>query len=293
MPEDTDQTQRETYGDAPGWSGRQTTNESGKGAPPGASPTPGVEPAAPPAEVVEQQPPSSEQVTEQAPPTPSQPATEDVPFHQHPRWIERQKELEEARRQRDEAMRLAQEAVQRPIQPLQPAPLQADPWEPYVKHQDPHTAQFWQSMHMLVQHERRQARQEAVQELQPVIQAGMEKLAVMDLRDFRKENPDITAGSKEEAQIVAYMEGRMDGMRHPLESAKRNVLFNTLNAEVKAYKTKQAGIPQKRAAATSEASAGIPAGAGLPGQRRGAMDRASEVADKGGGILDMAKAFFK
>ena len=292
MPEETDQEQRETYGDAPGWSGAMTTNVPDKGAPAGASPTPGAD-TAPLAEVVEEQPPSSEQVTEQAPPTPSQPATEDVP-------IERQKELEEARRQknesdrqRDEAMRLVQEALQRPVQPVQPPQPQADPWEPYVKHQDPQTAQFWQSMHTLVQHERRQARQEAVQDLQPMIQAGMEKLAVMDLRDFRKENPEITAGSKEEAQIVAYMEGRMDGMRHPLESAKRNVLFDKLNTEVKAYKTKQAAIPQKRAAATSEASAGIPAGAGLPGQKRGAMDRASEVADKGGGVLDMAKAFFK
>ena len=286
MPEDAEG--RETYGNAPGWSDKQTEQAPDKGVK-GASPAPDVD-AAPSAEVSQEETPSEAPVTEQAPPTPSQPAADDVPFHQHPRWIERQKELEETRKQRDDALRLAQQVVER-TPPVQTQP-QADPWTPYVSHQDPETARFWTSMRDLVRHERQQGRQDAVQDLQPVIQAGMEKLAMIDLRDFRKDNPEISPGSQEEQQIVSYMEGRVDGMRHPLESAKRNVLFNRLNSEVKSYKTKQAAIPQKRAAATSESSSGIPSTAGLPGKPRTSNDVASDILDKGGTMRDVAKAIF-
>ena len=199
MPEDAEG--RETYGNAPGWSDKQTEQVPDKGAP-GASPTPGVE-AVPPTEVSQEETPSEAPVTEQAPPTPSQPVADDVPFHQHPRWIERQKELEETRKQRDDALRLAQQVVER-TPPVQPQP-QVDPWAPYVGHQDPETARFWTSMRDLVRHERNLGKQDAVQELQPVIQAGMEKLAMIDLRDFRKENPEISPGSEEEKQIVSYL----------------------------------------------------------------------------------------
>ena len=126
----------------------------------------------------------------------------------------------------------------------------------------------------------------------PMIQAGMEKLAQIDVREFRKENPDIKPGSPEEQQIIAYMTGQVDGIKHPMESAKRNAQFERLQTEVKAYKTKQAAIPQKRAAASSEASAGIPAGSGLPGKKNGWEDRVGEVLDKGGSLRDAAKHLF-
>jgi|SRR3990167_937403 len=282
---------REIYGNAPGWSDKQTEQAPDKGAL-GASPTPGVE-AAPPAEVSQEETLSQEAGSEQAPPSTSPPASGDVPFHQHPRWIERQKELEETRKQRDDALRLAQQVVERtaPIQPALAQP-QVDPWAPYVSQQDPESARFWTNMRDLVRHERQQAKQEAVQELQPVIQAGMEKLAMIDLRDFRNENPEISPGSQEEQQIVSYMEGRVDGMRHPLESAKRNVLFPRLTTEVKSYKTKQAAIPGKRAAAASESSSGIPQTAGLPGRSRSTQEVAAEIIDKGGTMRDVAKAIF-
>src|SRR3990167_9947800 len=98
-----DEAQRETFGDAPGWSDRETTTEPQKKGVAGASPAPD-ELTAPSAEPSQDEGSSVEPAPEQAPPTPSQPAPADVPFNQHPRWIERQRELEEARRPRDEAM---------------------------------------------------------------------------------------------------------------------------------------------------------------------------------------------
>lgn len=143
-----------------------------------------------------------------------------------------------------------------------------------------------------MQHERNLGKQDAVRELQPTIQAGIAKIAQIDTRDFRRENPEIKPGSEDEQMIVAYMEGRMDGNTHTIDSAKRNTLFNRLEAENRAYKGKQAAVPTKRAANATDTSSGIPATAGLPLAPGNWRQVAGDIIDKGGGVIEAASAIF-
>jgi hypothetical protein len=275
----------ETYGDAPGWSENQGTNPPGvvpatspvasEGEPEGAPPTPEPQPEG-----------SSEQGTPQAPP-PATPPTEDVPFHQHPRWIERQKEIERLRVERDEAQRLARLAVERIQQPTQAPVQQDDPWQGLVNHPDPATAQFYQQQRTLFQ---REAERMADQKLQGVLQAvdaGRRELAAIKIGQFRKENPDIKPGSQEEAAIANFVQQGFD-----LDTARKLALYDMLEAENRALKGKQASVGQKRVAANSEASAGIPAGAGLPPKPGDWRERAGAVLDKGGTMKDVANSIF-
>jgi hypothetical protein len=287
MPQvDEDQQQRETYGNAPGW-------KDGQRVVPPMAPEP-AEPDATPAPSAEPEPPVQEEASEEATPQTSQPEPEQQPYNVPPkeRWDEVIQQRKEAERQRDEALQFARQILQRQ-QPQAPAQPATDPWEALVNNQDPAVAQQWTLLKNLVQHERKLGKQDAVQELQPVIEAGMSKLAQLDLNAFRKENPDIKPGSEEERLVTAYMEGQMDGVRHPLESAKRNALFNKLDTENRALKSKQAATPGKVAAANVEHSAGIPSRSGLPGQVRSTEEQAGEVIDKGGTAIDAAKAIFR
>ena len=170
------------------------------------------------------------------------------------------------------------EALQQVRQPVQTAQPQVDPWEDLVNHPDPATAQFYQGQKRLMEHERQRAKQEAIAELQPVLDAGRAEIARLNTERFREKNPDIKAGSEDEQQIVAYMSGAVDGVRHPLESAKRNALYDRLEAENRALKAKQPAIPRK-AAANVETSPGIPETAGLPGKPGGWRQEAEEAFD--------------
>lgn len=234
----------------------------------------------------------SEQVPETGTPsstTPAQPAEHDVPFHQHPRWIERQQELEALRQQNQALTQTVQRMAQLP-QPTQASQPAADPWDGYVNHVDPVQAQFWTQMRALVQHERQLAKHEAIRELQPVIQAGMQELVQLNLREFRKENPEVTPGSKEEANMIAYMDGRIDGVRHSLESAKRNALYDRIALENQALKGSQQSARTKLAANTSEASPGIPSTATLPAKAGNWRDRVRASYRKGGSLTEIANA---
>ena len=281
---------QQTYGDGTGWSAA----ERSAGTPPAASvprpePEPGTIPEAAP--VVAPSPEPEPPAPETTPPLPSQPVSTDVPFHQHPRWIERQRELEDARRRADQAEHLARLALERSQLPQAPV-AQPDPWEGKVNHPDATTAQYWQEMRRLVQYERQQAKQEAVQELMPVIDAGRQELARISVQEFRRQNPDIKPGSEEERLVAAYMNGQIDNVRHPIESARRNALYDRLEAENRALKSKQSSVSQKRAAAHTDSSAGIPQTAGLPQTKASAEEAAGEVLSQGGNAVQAAAAFF-
>lgn len=291
---------RQTYGNAPGWAQeRQTTippvprNQAAPLAQEEAPPASDAA-AAPSAEVVVEAP-SQEQVSEEGTPSTTQPEpakTWNAPPQE--RWEARQQELERERAARAEAERqnrLLLETIQR-VAP-QPQSIQApDFWAGRIDHPDPATAQYWQGQKQMFEMAAEQGKQRAIAELQPVIQAGMRKFAAQDTETFRKENPDIQPGSAEESLVIAYMNGSVDGVSHPIKSARNNAVIQRLEAENRALKAKQAGMPQKRAAAQVEAGAGIPAGAGLPGRMSSAQERAGAVIDRGGSHLDAAKAFF-
>lgn len=290
---------RETYGNAPGWAQRRQA-ETPAGQP---APVPPAQEDAPPASDVETAPSaapveSQEPVVspESAPPQPAvEPAPEsDVPFHQHPRWIERQQELARERQRATDLQRQNQlllETMQKVVP--QPQPTQTpDFWEGRINHADPATAQYWQGQKQMFELAVQTGKQAAIAELSPVIQAGMQKLAAIDTRDFRKENPDIAPGSQDEALVIAYMEGRVDGLRHPIESARNNAVIKRLEAENRALKSKQSAIPAKRAAAQTTHGAGIPQGAGLPARPGDWREQAGEVLDRGGGMKDVLHLVF-
>ncbi len=280
---------RQTYGEPSGWSNARRPLEDG------AAQQAGVQDASPPSEpqeIVEEQTPTP--ASEPTPPSPSQPGTEELPFGKHPRWIERQQELVRER-QRAEALaaqnKLLTETLQRVAPQPQAAPVN-DPWDGLVNHPNPADAQYWQRMKGLMQVERQAAKQDAINELAPQLQWGMRQLAAVQETEFYRQNPEVKPGSEEAGKIAAYMNGEIDGVRHPLESAKRNVMYDKLDAENRALKQKQAGVAQKRQAALPEASAGIPNGSGLPAPAGNWRDRVSKALDNGGGWNDALKAAF-
>ena len=230
--------------------------------------------------------PASPQVPGQAPPPTSQPEAA-KPWNLPPedRW-------NELRRDRDEARRAYQELAGRIAQPVQPAQPQADPWDGLVNHPDLATAQHYATLKRVVDHSVQQGREQAYRELNPVIGKLQRDQAAIGLKDFRKENPDIVPGSEDEVLVVAYMEGRVDGMPHSIESARNNAVIRKLEMEVKTLRGQRAATPQKRQAAGVESSAGIPATAGLPPKPGDWKETASAIIDKGGGMLDVAQAIF-
>ena len=199
---------------------------------------------------------------------------------------------EKQRLQEEKAQRVAM--LQRPVQVMQqPAqPAATDPWDGLVNHVDPATAQFYQRMQQVVRAERFAGKQDAIQELSPVIQAGMTRLAELDIRDFRRDNPEIKAGSDQEKLVVSYMNGQMDGVRHTLESAKRNALFDGLQEENRTLKSKQQAVPKKVVAGQVESSSGIPQVSGMPKPVQTTSDVVSQVVRQGGSMMDAAKAIF-
>lgn len=213
----------------------------------------------------------------------------EVPFNQHPRWIERQQELERERASRvalEQQNRMLMETMQR----FAPQQVRPDMWAGKIDHPDPATAMFWQQQKQLFDVAKMEAKQEAVAELQPLIQAGMGQIAQLNVRQFRQDNPDIQPGSQDEALVIAYMEGRVDGIKHPIDSARNNAVVRRLETENRALKGKQSAVQNKVAANFSESSSGIPSSSGLPQKPQDWRDRAREAYRKGGDLADVANA---
>ena len=197
---------------------------------------------------------------------------------------------EELRRERDEARRQVQELAMRPTSVAQPTQPQADPWEGYLNHSDPATAQFYQQQKRLMEHSLTQREQVVRKEVEQEMTGLRTEVARLNTERFREKHPDIKPGSEEERQIVSYMSGQMDGVRHPLESAKRNALYDRLEAENRALKAKQSSVGSKVAANISESSSGIPAGAGLPGKPGDWRENVRQAHRKGGDLASMLNA---
>lgn len=230
---------------------------------------------------------------EATPPTSqAEPTTKPWNLPPEQRWEELRRERDEARKREHQAFELLQQAAQRPVAPVAPATPQVDPWDGLTSHPDPATAQFYQQQKKLVEHAVRQGRDQAFQELSPVIQKLQQGQAAMTIKEFRKENPDIAPGSEEERLVMAYMNGQVDGVYHPIESARNNAVIRKLETEVKTLRARQAATPGKRAAARMESSNGIPASAGGPAPQGDWRQRGAAVVDQGGSLLDVARAVF-
>lgn len=216
-----------------------------------------------------------------APPTPTAPAQ----FHMPPedRWNElrQQKAAADARAERAEAMaRMALEKVSQPAQPMA-----NDPWEGKVNHPDPQTALFWQEQQRLFQHEARRVSDQQNQSLLQAVDAGRRELAEIKISQFRKENPDIKPNSPEEQQIAGLVSQGYD-----LNTAKKLALYDRLELENQALKSKQSSVGSKVAANATGPTQGMPATAGLPGRPGDWRDNVKQAMRKGGGLADIINA---
>jgi hypothetical protein len=240
-----------------------------------------------PAEAEESQTATAEQAIEQQQDQgQEQQEQKDVPFHQHPRWQERQRELEAANRRAEEAERLARLAIER-FQPTQQAPQpQIDPWKGLVDNPDPATAQYWQQVRHLQRAEAEAIVEQKLAGTMQAVDAGRRELATIKIAQFRKDNPEILPGSREESVIAGYV-----GQGFDLETARKLALFDKIEQENRDLKSKKNAIPRK-ANANVDASAGIPENSGLPRKASSWSERASEVYEKGGSLKDIGNAVF-
>ena len=277
--------QRETYGNAPGWSNNQ--REVPADAAPKITKDAQAEssPADAEAESSPEQEETQQQESQEATASTSQPEPEKK-FNMPPpeRWEELRQQREAERQRAERAEQLAQLALQKLQTPQAPIQSEVDPYAGM----DAATAEFYRNMDKRIEQKAAQLAQQQVQGVLQAVDAGRRELAEIKLNQFRQANPDIKPGSQDEAVIASYVQQGYD-----LTSAKKLALFDKLEAENRALKGKQAAVPQKRAAAQSESSSGIPQTAGLPGRGGNWKDKAGEVIDKGGSFQDVLKTVFR
>jgi len=195
--------------------------------------------------------------SETAPPQPaaaepSVQAAEPVSFDQHPRWQERQRELEALRAQNQQLL----DAVQRIAQPVTQAQPPADPYAGM----DAATAEFYRNMDRRIE---QKAQEISVRQMQPILQSmdlGRQQLAKVTLVNFYKENPDITPNSAEAQAIAQKIQQGYD-----LEDAKWVVMGPKYHQQL-TQQRQTTGKKQEvhRQQAPPEGGPGIPATSGLP-----------------------------
>lgn len=235
---------------------------------------------------VEREPDNSETATSEQAIEGSDVQSDGEPFHKHPRFQELIQQNKELARREEESRRLAQMTIER-FQPQTPqAAPEKDPWEGYVNHPDPQTAQFWQTQRQLFQREAEKMADTKLSQVMEAVNAGRNELAQIKVAEFRRQNPEIKPGSQEEASIAGYVQQGYD-----LETAKSIVMFPKVQARLSELEKKQSAVP-KKAAANVASTSGIPAGAGLPAQKGDWRETASSVIDKGGSAVDAFNAVF-
>lgn len=191
---------------------------------------------------------------------------------------------EELRKERDDARRLAELALQK-LQAPQPTQAPQPEVDPYAGMDAP-TAEFYRQMDRRIEQKASALADQKLQGVLQAVDAGRQELASIKIAQFRKENPDIKQGSPEETAIAGYVQ-----QGFTLDHARKLALYDKLETENRAFKTKQAAVPRK-AAANVESSAGIPESSGLPGRPGDWRQKASEVIDQGGDMLDIANTLF-
>ena len=242
---------------------------------PDASPAPSAEP-----QPVPDQP-------SQPGPAPSTPADSTRNFNLPPeeRWNQLRAERQEAMQRAERAEAMARMALEK----FQASPQQTiqanDPWEGKVNHPDPQTALFYQEQRRLFQVEAERAADQKLQGVMQAVNAGRQELASIKVAQFRKENPDIKPGSPEESAIATFVQ-----QGHDIDTAKKLALYDTLEAENRAFKSKHASVGQKVAANVTAPTAGIPSTAGLPGKPGDWREKVRESFRKGGGLADIVNA---
>ena len=230
---------------------------------------------APSAEVTPVQEPVSQEGT--APSTPTEPAQFNMPP------AERWEELRQQRVQAEERAAKAESLAQLALQKLQNPQGQPEV-DPYAGMDAP-TAEFYRNMDKRIEQKAAQLADQRIAGVLQAVDAGRRELAGMKIAQFRKENPDIKPGSQEEVAIAGYVQNGVD-----LDSAKKLALYDKLEAENRALKSKHSAVGSKVAANATGPTSSIPAGAGLPGRPGDWRENVREAAKKGGSLADILNA---
>ena len=216
-----------------------------------------------------------EQVVEQIQPEPVK------EFNMPP--AERWEELRQQRVQAEERAAKAEQLAQLALQKLQNPQAQQEV-DPYAG-MDPTTAEQYRALDRRIEQRANAIADQKIQGVLQAVDAGRRELASIKISQFRKENPDIVPGSKEESAIAGYVQQGMD-----LDMAKKIVRYDTLESENRALRSKQSTVGSKVAANATGPTTSIPAGSGLPGKPGDWRENVREAAKKGGSLADVLNA---
>ena len=219
---------------------------------------------------------TEEQVTEQV----AQPEPEKK-FNMPPE--ERWEELRQQRLQAEDRASKAEQLAQLALQKLQNPQAQPET-DPYAGMDAP-TAEFYRNMDKRIEQKATQLADQRIAGVLQAVDAGRRELASIKISQFRKENPDIVPGSKEESAIAGYVQQGMD-----LDMAKKIVRYDTLESENRALKSKQGLVGSKVSANATGPTSSIPAGAGLPGKPGDWRENVRQAAKKGGSLAEILNA---
>lgn len=114
------------------------------------------------------------------------------PFHEHPRWKERDEELRRERQRSDELQRQLLELT-RPKQEVRQEEQLGE---------TPEAREFWSQVKKLAKQEAETARKQAQEVYEAELKAIRQEYGKMAANSFLKEHPDLKPGSPELNQIV-------------------------------------------------------------------------------------------
>ena len=181
----------------------------------------------------------------------------EVPFHLNPRWQERQRELEDLRRQNQELLQIAQR--QPIVQTVAPA---VDP----EANLSPEEKQFWAKQRQIAREEALKVAEAEKQGFNRELRETKETTAALMYERFLNKNPDILPGSEDEAKVVQYFQ-----RGYTLDDAASLVRLPKLQRELELQKTqKQVQKVQQKVAATQETTTVAPKN-GLPEKKHSSI----------------------
>ena len=189
--------------------------------------------------------------------TPTPKVEQEVPFHEHPRWKERQAELERERQEKAYWQQQAQSALDL-AKRQNPVPVE----DPYAGI-DPAERQAWERIEKVAERIADKRIQQKEEVWAKEVQQTKEAMAVLAYKEFQKAHPDVAPGSPEEDAIANLINRRYDP-----EDAYKVVMYEK-NAQKAAHQVKQqVNVKTQQKIAANLETQTIPASNGLPKSKK-------------------------
>lgn len=206
--------------------------------------------------------------------TPTPKVEQETPFHEHPRWKERQAELERERQEKAYWQQQAQKALEIANRSTTHHVPEEDP----LAGVSPEERQAWERIQKLARIEAEKIVKSKEEIFNREIQQTREHVVALAYQDFQRKHPDVTPNSPEEIEIAKRVK-----QGYPLEDAYKIVMFDR-NAQRAANQVKQQvnDKTKQKMAANLETST-IPQNSGIPQQKKQSFrDSTEELLRKAG-----------